>query len=250
MLDFLSDPNWLEVIIGAIALIISTALAVYFYLRTRQVKKLAYEIIASEPLLTINEAHVGDVKILFKGEEVTDAHIVVIKLINNGNIPITEDDMNWPPAFAFGKETKILSYEITDKDPSTLPASLRLSRRERGIVLNKLLLNASDYITMKFLLTNYKSELQVTGRIIGVKEITKFSHSITSRIIKSSGFFLLIGVIASIIANFLASGSSIINPNVLAISQTFLIIALAMIILGFIIGVSIIRPTLNDESYR
>jgi hypothetical protein len=63
-----------------------------------------------------------------------------------------------------------------------LPASLRHSSGERGIVLNKLLLNPSDSVTMKFLLTNHDSTIQPSCRIAGIKKMENLEHGKRSRI--------------------------------------------------------------------
>lgn len=181
MPDFLRDPNWLDVIIGGGALLISTTLAIYFYLRQRGKKKLSYEIITSQSLLTVDEALSGDIKILYKEEEITDVHLLTIKVVNDGNVPILKEDFNRALAFRFGDTTKVLTYEILSKTPEYLPATLRLSHGDRGIVLNPLLLNPKDALHLKFLLSKYQNELSPSARIVGVNQIAEVTPSVWQR---------------------------------------------------------------------
>ena len=171
VLDFIRDQAWQFIgsIIGLTALIVT----IVIYLRGRSKKHLSYEVLASEPLLTVDETITGDLKISYKTKEVADVHLLLIKVSNTGNEPIQKNDYDLSLAFSFGDGTNILSYEVTESPPQGLKASLRKSGGSRGIVLKPLLLNPSDTVILKFLLSNYSNQLKSTGRIVGVRNINK-----------------------------------------------------------------------------
>lgn len=208
MPDFLRDPNWLDVIIGGGALLISTTLAIYFYLRQRGKKKLSYKIITSQSLLTVDEALSGDIKILYKEEEITDVHLLTIKVVNDGNVPILKEDFNRALAFQFGDTTKVLTYEILSKTPEYLPATLRPSHGSRGIVLNPLLLNPKDALHLKFLLSKYQNELIPSARIVGVSQISEVIPSFWQRT-SSIMVYLVVASVLSVGINILAEYAAI-----------------------------------------
>ncbi len=173
ILQLIRDQAWqfAGAIIGLVALIVSVVL----YLFSRQRKLLAYEIVASEPLLTINEALTGAIKVIYDDKEVRDVHLLILRVSNSGNIPIRKEDFDLSLAFSFDS-AKVLSYKVLATDPEGLPASLRPSGGKRGIVLNPLLLNPSDSVVLKFILSQYNNELEPTGRVVGVKQIQRVTR--------------------------------------------------------------------------
>jgi hypothetical protein len=169
ILDMIRDQAWQFVgaIIGLVTLVVSTAI----YLRRRERKDLSYEILASEPLLTVSEVLTGEIKVTYQDTEIRDAHLLIIKVTNSGNVPIRQEDFELPLAFSFGSEAQVLSYEVIESPPQGLQTSLRRSGGGRGIVLNPLLLNPSDAVILKFILAQYTGKLVPTSRVVGVKQV-------------------------------------------------------------------------------
>jgi hypothetical protein len=198
VIEIIRDQAWqfIGAVIGLFALIVS--IAIYFFGRKR--KHLSYSIIASEPLLTVDEALSGEIKVSFNDELVQDVHLLIIKVTNSGNIAIEESDFKLSLAFGFG-DAKILSYEVIESPPQGLHAKLRKSGGDRGIVLNPLLLNASDSVVLKFLLSGYNNELTPSGRIKDVKRIDKVNRSriATDPLSMRGLFFLVIFIILNIL---------------------------------------------------
>lgn len=198
VIEIIRDQAWqfIGAVIGLVALIVS----VVIYFLGRKHKHLSYSIIASEPLLTVDEALSGEIKVSFNDELVQDIHLLIIKITNSGNVAIEESDFKLPLAFAFGN-AKMLSYEVIDSPPQGLPAKLRRSGGDRGIVLNPLLLNASDSVVFKFLLSDYDNELVPSGRIKDVKRINQVNRSriATDPLSMRGLFFLAIFIILNIL---------------------------------------------------
>ena len=161
-----------------ISLIIITAIAaatpiiIYFYQRQR--KALAYDILSVSPLLTGNELQ-GRITIQFEHRrEVQNIYLLIIKLINSGNIPITAIDFESPIKILFNKDDEVLSAEVTEKNPSNLEPILEVTKDR--LILSPLLLNNGDYIIIKTLLTSYNGDIKINGRIAGIKDIQKLKE--------------------------------------------------------------------------
>ena len=166
MLDLLQSPVWQFV--GAILTLLAILLTLALYLKQRRRKALSYAVVSSSDLLSVEEEIRGRVKVLFDNAPVENVRLVIIKLWNSGEIPISKNDYESPIRIDLGQTNTVLSYEIIHKVPENLP--VELSHRREGILLNQILLNSGDSITVKILVSG-GLELSVGGRIQGVKEI-------------------------------------------------------------------------------
>jgi hypothetical protein len=175
LMDFLRDPLWQ--FIGVIVAIIATGVSILLYLKSRNIKRLAYEVISNTPIISIKDEVKGDVQVLFKGKPIKDARLVVLRLWNNGNASISSSDYEDPIEFDFGGTAEILDASILGTVPEGLKDKISLQVNVGSISLSNHLLNKSDSINLKVLLTNYTEELKVRGHINGVKQIDKLISS-------------------------------------------------------------------------
>jgi len=132
---------------------------------------LAYEIQTNTPVLTISEQVAGKVKVLYEDKSIENAQLIVIKLLNNGNQPITSKDYERNFSCTFGENSKILSSEIIETNPEELNPNL--PDNENQIILEPLLLNKNDYLVIKTLVADFKGKIDIDARIIGVSKISK-----------------------------------------------------------------------------
>lgn len=167
MLEFLRDPFWQFV--GAVFALGAIAVSVVLYFLQRRHKALSYEIVSRTPLMSVKEEVKGRVQILLDGTPVSDAHMVIIRVTNSGNVPIIPSDYLRPVHFDFGETVQILSAEITETNPDNVDASLELG--SETVVLTPVLLNGGDSIILKVLVAEFAGKIDVDGRIIGVKRI-------------------------------------------------------------------------------
>ena len=166
-MEFLRDPFWQ--FIGAVLALIAIAVSVVLYLLQRKRKVLAYEIVSRTPLLSVKEEVKGRVQITFDGQPVSDATMVILKLLNSGNVPILPFDFLRPVNIGFGKDAQILSAEIIETNPDNIEASVEVGAQTLTLV--PVLLNGGDSVTLKVLLTRFEGDVDVNGRIVGVKQI-------------------------------------------------------------------------------
>jgi hypothetical protein len=199
MEEILRDPVWQFIatfFVGVTAIIVSIIL----YLKQRQRKALSYEIVSSIPLLSMEEEVKERLQILFNNKPVQKVYLVIVRIVNSGNVPITSADYEIPVSFCFHEDTKVLTAEISETNPENLRASLVIENTK--IILTPILLNSGDSITIKMLVSQFDGQISVDGRIIGVKRIQNLvEHRIKlySFILFFTLFFLIVGASLSII---------------------------------------------------
>lgn len=183
----LRDPIWQFVgaLLAGVAIIVS--MIVFFLQRWK--KSLGYEIVSETVLLTVEEELKGNFQILFEGKPVQKIHLLVIKISNNGNLPIASSDFDEPLTFFFGEGTTILSAEIIDTDPKTLRPTYHVD--SNCLVFHPTLLNSRDAFVTKLLLVQYRGNIETYSRIIGVREVGRSVEPRTSSIIFLVGIFLI-----------------------------------------------------------
>lgn len=168
MPPILRDPVWqfVAVILGFTGIVT----AVVLYVMQRRRKNLSYEIISRTPLLSAREELAGRFQILFEGKRVKEVQMVVVRITNSGNVPITTTDYERPVSLDLGDKAEVLGADVTDTKPDGLEVSIGVKERRR-VVLNPSLLNPNDSITLKLLVSAYQGSLTVSGRIVGVRQI-------------------------------------------------------------------------------
>lgn len=172
MIEVLRDPMW-QFIGGVLA--IATTFLIYYL--QRQSKSLSYEILAKNRLLTINEELEGRIKILFDNKPTSDISLLSIKIFNSGNIAIPTSDYEHPISLSLGVKTSILSGTITNISPKNLKVKIQIENNH--VLITPCLLNATDSITIKLLMTDFNNEIEFDARIVGVKEIRNATNKAT-----------------------------------------------------------------------
>lgn len=116
----LRDPIW-EFISVALALI---AIFITFYQHKK--KSLSYGVIRSTAILSIKEEIKDKIQIFFDGSPVQGVHLVMLQIINDGNVPIGAHDFERPLNFSFDKNSVVLNLEIVEPNPRTLCPNIRI----------------------------------------------------------------------------------------------------------------------------
>jgi len=159
--------DW-KVIIGALALIVGVITLIYFqWWRNR--KRLSYEILSNVDLLSTEKEIQDKVEIRYEGQPVKNVRLIVIKLINDGYVPIKKDDFEKRVRFVF-PDAKILTSEKVKFHPENL--ATQMAYRDDWAEMDPALFNRGDYIQFKVLLSNY-SKMKIDARIVGVSSITR-----------------------------------------------------------------------------
>jgi hypothetical protein len=165
VLKILRDPAW-----QSAGVVVTIVVALVIYLLQRQRKSLSYEILSINQLLTVGEELEGKLQVIYNGEPAKDICLLIIRLYNSGNLPITTADYERPVSLLTGDSSKILSTVITNVNPENLSFQLKIESQK--ISIDPILLNSKDSVTIKMLISDFSGKLVVDGRIAGVKSIS------------------------------------------------------------------------------
>jgi hypothetical protein len=164
--------NPVPVIIGSLTIIT----AFYLNYKNKIYKSFRYEILTYEPILTSAEELSGKIKIYYEESQdnktqIKDGFLLIMRLVNEGNVPIKSDDFYEPACISFSSDADVLSAEVIKTNPEILKAELDVSNHK--IALKPLLLNQKDSITIKALLMGFSelASIKVNARIVDVPEI-------------------------------------------------------------------------------
>lgn len=181
MLNFFRDPIWQFV--GVLIAVGGIFFSWYTTFRPR--KRMAYQVLAQTPLVSVEPDVKDKFQFIYDGQPVIEPYLLLVKITNNGNVPITNSDFVNPISIVFDGQTKIIKAEIIESAPQNLHPTLlippAISDKKTRVVLEPTLWNHDDYIVVKLILSGfYNREIKVDTRIIGVQEIRK-SDAIPSK---------------------------------------------------------------------
>jgi len=125
--------------------------------------------------LGVKEELSGKVKILYDNQEVKNVHLLNIKFINTGNIPISSSDYEKQINISFNDHAKILTHEIVQEEPQSL--GIEIKTNDNTFTLSSCLLNPKDSFSIKTLISDYEGLPTINCRIKGIKKIEKYAQS-------------------------------------------------------------------------
>jgi hypothetical protein len=155
----------LSVIVGVIAIVV----VIIFYFAAKTKKSLAYEVLSENPLISIDNEIKGKLQILLDGQPIENVHLLLIRITNDGKVPITANDYERPVALKFKESSNILSAELASAVPENLV--IKPTIHDKLVALDPVLLNSGDVFTVKVLVGEYSGPVEVDARIAGVKNI-------------------------------------------------------------------------------
>ena len=163
-------------IVMALLAIVAIIISVILYRKQRQGKEVSYTIVSSVPLIGVKEEIRRKLQILFNGKPVEQVHLVEVDIVNSGNSPIKASEYERPISLGFGEEAEIFTAEVAKTTPESLWAKVRIE--ENKVLLEPTLLNEGDSVRIKMLVAKF-AQVNMDGRIVGVKEINEFKESRT-----------------------------------------------------------------------
>lgn len=169
MLELLRDGAWQA--IGAVFSI--SAIIVSFAIYRWQLQKPAftYLVKSAYPLLKSTEELHGRLSVQVDGVAVRNIDVMFIEFQNSGNRPIARTDFDVPVSIAFKPPVRIISAVIDTESPKNLGVNLGVE--EQQVTITPMLLNPSDGFTLKLLLSSDSLKYAISGRIVGVKQISE-----------------------------------------------------------------------------
>ena len=165
--QLIRDPLW--TFVGVVFALLAVIITVVIYFAQRKKKKLSYEIVSTTQLLGVKEEIKGKVKVLYEGSEVKNVHLLTIKFINTGNVPIASSDYERPLVMNVNEGATVLTHEIINEEPENIGIKVDVDGCEFNF--SPVLLNPKDSFTVKALVSDLEGKPKIDGRINGVKSI-------------------------------------------------------------------------------
>lgn len=167
-MDVLRDGVWqfLGVVVGLLGVIVTI---VIFQLQKNK-KRLAYYILTDTSLLTVDDEIKGKIQINYENKNIQNIRLLILKIENIGNIDISSSDFEQPIIISF-PNSEILSAGLIDASPRNLTPNIQIDSSK--LTINPILLNKKDFLTYKFIFSDYGNIIDVNSRIIGVKHFEK-----------------------------------------------------------------------------
>lgn len=169
MLDILRDPLWQ--FIGAMLAVVALVATFVIYHLQRQRKGLTFDVLSRASLLTVREELEGKLQVFYEGEPAKSLTLLVVRVWNSGNQPLLAAEVEQPIVLNTGNGARLLTAAVTDVDPKRL--SIEFTVEENALTVKPCLLNPGDTFTLKLLVRDAASLLDVYARISGVKSIRR-----------------------------------------------------------------------------
>jgi protein-S-isoprenylcysteine O-methyltransferase Ste14 len=169
--------GWAGLVVGILGILAG----VITYWLQRRYKRLDYEIRTDQDLIsqtTFEDG--GDLQVTYRGNLVRNPRFVVVRLINTGKSEISEADFERPLKLSIPSWSKLVSVDVSDHHPEALSPVVKLTGAH-AMEMEPLLLNAGDWIEVRLLIDGAESDLQVHGRIAGIRTINNLKPHRTAR---------------------------------------------------------------------
>ena len=162
--------------VSVFGIVISTSLAIYFYLKSKRRRKVFFTRSDSIVLDKISDDEVSDIEVRVEGKEVDILVVSKIVIWNGGNMVINPEDIapSDPIAINMGDQTKVFAISIIDSNSAInfSATEVETPARETVIRLRFDYLDPGEAIGIKIIHDSYYSP-SVNGSIKGFGHIKK-----------------------------------------------------------------------------
>jgi hypothetical protein len=160
--------------VGAIAQIIGlvaiplAVLGLIYSKRQLQVKELTIQYLVNSPAVTIRMRLEG-LKILLNDREIKSLNVVLVRIINSGNIAIKKSDYEHDTKIEVGKDAKIFIADVYRTEPKNLIEEVETSADDTSMSIKPLLLNKGEWIELSMIVENPNKIITANARIADTK---------------------------------------------------------------------------------
>jgi hypothetical protein len=222
--------NWKWIVTTIISIV--ALVPAYLVVNLNNKKSFSYDIQSISPLVSEEQTATPGIQVLFQGKEVVKPYVSVIKLINDGGIPIEARDFDGAIDIESGEGTNVLAASVIDKQPDSI--RVNITNNDKKVSIMPTLLNPEDIVTIKVISGNAKPTFKISGRISGIKSFNKHGMKEQTRQILIIALFstgaLLFGITAAILMNAYSERDK--TNNICLISVKALIFLAAPCFLG------------------
>jgi hypothetical protein len=190
------DSSWQS--IGVVA-----AVVVAFLIHRQQtLKALSYGVLSRPLLTTATKAVKGRVQILLDEQQIESPLLILLKIVNSGNLNIESKDLDQPLVATLNGE--ILSSSISYTSPKGLREYVKWNVVDgKQLKFDNMLLNKGDCFEVQVLIDNpsmvSKPSATLEGRIVGVKEIKEVRYETITQSQWTLGQVMIAGITIAII---------------------------------------------------
>lgn len=212
-MDFLRDPVW--GFFGVIVALLIGAAAISLTLWLRNRKALTYDVISDVPIVTLRPGETNgiaeDIEIRYKGTTVRDVRLIVVRIWNSGNVPIVPNDYVEPLSLTF--RGQLLASDVIDSTPPQLRRDLfaggGVGPDTATVAFKQVLLNAGDSVSVQAVLTRFKGDVMLEGRIVGVSSIRRWKPPLGTRVslVSATGVSIVFAVVLTALFDVAVRGT-------------------------------------------
>lgn len=129
--------------------------------------------------------------------------MIVIKITNSGNIPITHSDYERPIGFVFDHKSKVLDAEVIKEVPGDLNIQL-VTLSDNVVIVKPILLNEGDSFTAILIVSEYSGAIiRPEARIFGIKAIQDKTNKSKYNLVLYILLAYVLGIVCSFISGLL-----------------------------------------------
>jgi hypothetical protein len=214
----------------SVAIIVSTIL---WWINRR--KALSYQILLSKALISVVGTAKRRIAVSFDGSTVEDAHLVIVKVVNTGHMPVNPGEYQMPISLLVGPQSRIVLADVVETWPAELDERFLLAGEGTSIIekvetnrvtLRPVLLNPEEYVTVQMLVSNLTGKVVVQGHIQGVKHIREWRKRSLLPLIASQ-----FGVLIMCAAMFVTEPSAIAKFGIETAIPAFLLLLIGYLFL-------------------
>ncbi|MGI0133885.1 MAG: hypothetical protein ACREBW_02870 [Candidatus Micrarchaeaceae archaeon] len=156
--------TWLAVIIGVLTL----AVAYLAYKSQRGKTRLEFVVILNTSVVVFRPLS-ATLTVAHNGKEVTDASVVVLRLVNTGDKAILAESYTSALAICLDQVNEVIAATPTRTRPGDLNPQVTLDKQR--VLIAPLLINPGDMIELQALTSGLASSVRIEGRIANLTAI-------------------------------------------------------------------------------
>lgn len=217
------------------ATLFGVSVSVVLWIKNQRRKELTYELARCDALLNVRGEARRRIDVRFDGQPVEDAHLLVVRLTNTGHVPINPGDYQGRVSIAVGPGSTIVAADVIETVPGDLEervlcgngkTSLIAAIEKDRLMLQPVLLNEQDSLSVQMLVRKYSGKVTVSGHVQGINAIKQMTERNILPVI-----FTQLGAITMAVAMLLCGPQSLLRLQIDAIVPYFLLFLLGYVLL-------------------
>ena len=225
--------NFIGIIIAILGVLVSV--------RQNKSKKLSYDA-ELYPLFEIkNDELRSDLEIRYKNEVVNQIYTCILTIKNYGSQTIRKEDFDEPITLKIKNCKHIFTVENFKVSPQNLAVNVDVKNNDDILKINPVMLNPSDYFTLKLIIEGEDLSIDIISRIVDIKQIVN-QKDVDNKTTKVKGIFYLIG--GFIIMYIFIKYNFVTNKD---FRQTLIVIGLFSLVYGLTQTISLIVSIIREK---